>query len=157
MGSTAITEPIPSQEPGAGQRESWPAYFITLAKHIATRSTCERLKVGAVFVRDNRILATGYNGSLPGRAHCLDAGCLVYKDNCIRTVHAETNAICQAAQHGVSLEDSWLYVTHLPCINCYRIVLAAGCSRVHYSEWYGSTSVETYREFQGMTRLEQVK
>ena len=137
-------------------RESWHSYFIRLAQDVSTRSTCDRLKVGAIFVRDNRILCTGYNGSLPGRPHCSDAGCLIHENRCIRTVHAETNAICQAAQHGVSLADSWLYVTHLCCLNCYKIVLAAGCSRVYFGQYYGTTPMSTYQEFQGMSRLEKL-
>jgi dCMP deaminase len=154
MGSTSITEALPTP---SNARESWPRYFMRLATDVASRSTCSRLRVGAVFVRDNRILCTGYNGSLPGRPHCDDVGCMVHENHCIATVHAETNAIAQAAQHGVSLQDSFLYVTHVPCISCYVIVLAAGCSRVHYQHWYGSTPIEVYRQFQGMSRLEQVK
>ncbi len=155
MGSTATTEAIPSPNTG---RQGWHEYFLDLADHISTRSTCERLKVGCVFVKENFVLSTGYNGSLPGRDHCSDVGCLVHKDNCIRTVHAETNAICQAAQHGVSLKDSWLYVTHLCCIVCYKNVLAAGCSRVYYrKDYYGAVDMSIYRGFQGMTRLEQIK
>lgn len=154
MGSTAISEAI---KPPSDGRQPWGEYFMSLAQHISTRSTCDRLRVGAVFVRDNRILCTGYNGSLPGREHCDEVGHLMHNGSCTRTVHAETNAISQAAQHGVTLEDSWLFVTHLPCIACYKIVLAAGCSRVYYGEWYGSTPVETYRSFQGMSRLEQIK
>ncbi len=154
MGSTSIIKPITPPDNG---RQSWESYFIGLAEHIATRSTCDRLHVGAVFVRDSRILCTGYNGSLPGRPHCQDVGCVVVNNSCVSTVHAETNAIAQAAQHGVSLKDSWLYVTHVPCIACYKIVLAAGCSRVYYRMWYGQTPLEQYRAFQGMSRLEQVK
>ncbi len=154
MGSTSIIEPVATPDNG---RQSWESYFIGLAEHIATRSTCDRLRVGAVFVRDSRILATGYNGSLPGREHCDDVGHLLHENHCIRTVHAESNAICQAAQHGVSLQDSFLYVTHLPCINCFKIVVAAGCSRVYYKSFYGTVDLTVYRGLQGMTRLEQVK
>lgn len=154
MGSTSIIEPITTPDNG---RQSWASYFMTIATQVATRATCSRLRVGAVFVRDNRILCTGFNGSLPGRPHCDDAGCLVVNNSCQRTVHAETNAIAQAAQHGVSLSDSWLFVTHVPCFSCYKVVLAAGCSRVYFREWYGSTPLEQYRAFQGMSRLEQVK
>lgn len=154
MGSTAIAEAIRPPDNG---RQSWDSYFLDIADKVSTRSTCQRLKVGAIFVRDSRILCTGYNGSLPGREHCIDVGCLIHKDSCIRTVHAETNAICQAAQHGVSLEDSWLYVTHIPCITCFKNVIAAGCSRVYYREFYGSVDITVYRSLQGMTRLEQIK
>lgn len=154
MGSTSISESLPTKGDG---RQPWANYFMQLAELVSSRATCNRLKVGAVFTRDNRVLCTGYNGALPGRPHCIDQGCIVVGDNCVATVHAETNALAQAAQHGVSLHDSWLYVTHVPCIACYKIVLAAGCSRVYYKEWYGSTSIDIYRKFQGMSRLEQVK
>lgn len=137
-------------------RQSWDKYFLDIAKQISTRGTCDRLRVGAVFVRESRILATGFNGSLPGQAHCCDVGCLMHEGHCVRCVHAESNGICQAARHGVNLEDSWLFVTHLPCITCYKNVLAAGCSRVYYGEWYGSGSIDLYRQFQGMSRLEKI-
>lgn len=154
MGSTAISEAI---KPSADGRQPWGQYFIDLAQHISTRSTCDRLRVGAVFVRDNRILCTGYNGSLPGREHCDEVGHLMHEGHCQRAVHAEQNAIAQAAQHGVSLQDSWLFVTHLPCIVCFKIVLAAGCARVYYREQYGTADMPLYYKLQGMSRLEQVK
>lgn len=153
MGSTAIAEAIPEKDTG---RQSWNSYFMGLAEHIATRSTCTRLHVGAVFIRDNRILATGYNGSLPGRDHCTDVGCQLHNGSCIRTVHAETNAICQAAEHGVSLKDSWLYVTTLPCFSCYKQVLAAGVARVYYKDDYWAADMKQYHDIQGMSRLEKL-
>ena len=151
MGSSSIVEAINTN------RIPWNDYFMNLAREVAKRSTCPRLRVGAVFVRDNRILCTGYNGSLPGRQHCDDVGCLMHEGHCCRCVHAELNAICQAAQHGVSLDDSWLYVTHLPCISCYKPVLAAGTSRVYFGEAYGTADMGLYRQLQGMSRLEQIK
>lgn len=154
MGSTTISEAL-SEKPSS--RQSWSNYFMQLATHISTRSTCERLHVGCVFVKDNRILATGYNGSLPGREHCSDVGCMLHNGSCVRTVHAETNAICQAAEHGVSLQDSWLYVTTLPCFSCYKSVLAAGVSRVYYRENYWAADMKQYFSIQGMSRLEQLK
>ena len=141
---------------GLKPRQPWNTYFLSLASAIATRSTCSRLRVGAVFVRENRILATGYNGSLPGRAHCDDVGCLLHKNHCVRTVHAEENAVAQAAQHGVSLADSFLFVTHLPCLRCYKLVLASGVSRVYYQTQYGVADLSLYRQLQGMSRLEQI-
>jgi dCMP deaminase len=154
MGSTAISEAL--QPPAVGRRP-WANHFIDIAQLISTRSTCDRLRVGAVFVRDNRILCTGYNGSLPGRQHCDDVGHLMHEGHCHRAVHAEQNAIAQAAQHGVSLTDSWLFVTHLPCIVCFKIVLAAGCARVYYGEQYGTADMSLYHGLQGMSRLEQVR
>lgn len=154
MGSTTISEAL-SEKPSS--RQSWADYFMQLATHISTRSTCERLHVGCVFVKDNRILATGYNGSLPGREHCSDVGCLVHENHCVRSVHAENNAICQAACHGVSLEGSDLYVTHLCCIYCYKNVLAAGCKHVYYRDSYGTADMAFYYAMQGFSRLEQLK
>ncbi len=153
MGSTAISEAI---KPASDGRQSWDEYFLTLAQVVGTRATCSRLKVGAVFTRDKLVLCTGYNGSLPGRAHCDDVGCLMHEGHCQRAVHAEENAIAQAAQHGVSLKDSWLYVTHLCCLRCFKLVLATGCARVYYREEYGTADMALYRSLQGMTRLEKV-
>lgn len=154
MGSTAIAEAIKPKETG---RQSWEDYYMGMAEYISTRATCSRLKVGCVFTKDWRVLATGYNGALPGRDHCDDVGCLIHEGHCIRCVHAENNAIAQAAKHGVSLEDSWLFVNYLPCIGCYKNVLAAGCARVYYRHTYGTADMKFYRELQGMSRLEQLK
>ncbi|MBP1621531.1 MAG: dCMP deaminase, partial [Acidobacteria bacterium] len=92
-------------------RVSWDRYFMNLAVQAATRSTCPRKEVGAVIVRDKGILATGYNGSLRGLPHCTEVGCLIENGHCVRTVHAEANAILQAAKHGVRIEDADIYVT----------------------------------------------
>lgn len=154
MGSSSIVEAIKPADTG---RQPWNDYFMDMAVHVSSRSTCDRLHVGAVFVKDTRVLATGYNGALPGRKHCQEIGCLMHNNHCVRTVHAETNAIAQAAQHGVSLQDSTLYVNYLPCISCYAIVLAAGCKAVYYKEQYGSTPIQMYYDLQGMSRLEQLK
>ncbi len=97
------------------QRLSWDQYFLTITRQVAERSTCARAKVGAVIVRDKNILATGYNGSPAGLPHCIDEGCLIYKsqtptgeteENCFRTIHAEINAIAQAAKNGADIRDA---------------------------------------------------
>lgn len=90
-------------------RPDWDLYFIRIAKEVASRSTCERASVGAVIVRNNRILATGYNGAPEGMHHCLDKGCVVKDNHCVRAVHAEINAINQAKDHVVNLRDATLY------------------------------------------------
>jgi dCMP deaminase len=154
MGSSSIVEAV---KPTTDGRQPWGNYFMNLAECVATRSTCSRLKVGCVFVEDNRILTTGYNGALPGRKHCDEVGCLLHENHCVRGPHAEQNAVAQAAQHGVSLKDSTLYVNFLPCIRCYVLVLAAGCKAVYYKEKYGTTPMDIYYQLQGMSRLEQVK
>lgn len=154
MGSTATTEAIPERSDG---REPWAKFWMKMASEMATRSTCSRLKVGCIIVRDNRVLVSGFNGALPGRQHCDEIGCLVYENHCVRSVHSEENCVAQAALHGVTLENSWAYVTHLPCVRCFKILLAAGVNRVYYKEDYGSTPMTIYQALQGFTRLEQLR
>jgi dCMP deaminase len=117
-------------------RVSWDRYFMNLAVQAATRSTCPRKHVGAVIVRDKVILSTGYNGSIRGAPHCTEAGCLMDNGHCVRTVHAEANALIQAARNGVRLEGSEIYVTASPCFNCFKLIANAGIRRVHYGELY---------------------
>ena len=117
-------------------RVSWDRYFMNLAVQAATRSTCPRKAVGAVIVRDRAVLATGYNGSIRGLPHCTDVGCLMVNGHCVRTVHAEANAILQAAKHGVRLEGAEIYVTASPCWDCFKLVANAGINRVLYGEFY---------------------
>jgi len=107
---------------------------ITL--QVARRSTCPRAAVGAVIVRDKRILTTGYNGSPRGQPHCTEVGCLMVNDHCVRTLHAEQNAIIQGALHGVDVSHSTLYVTHQPCLSCAKMIINAGIERVVYGGEY---------------------
>lgn len=111
-------------------RPSWDEYFLSIAREVATRSTCTRRHVGAVLVREKRILTTGYNGSPPGQEHCIDVGCLLEDGRCIRTLHAEQNAIAQAALHGVSTLGATLYCSCRPCHVCARMIVGAGIVRV---------------------------
>lgn len=117
-------------------RVSWEQYFMNLARQAATRSTCPRKHVGAVIVRDRNVLSTGYNGSLRGAPHCDDVGCLMENGHCIRTVHAEANAIIQAARHGVRLDGAEIYVTASPCFSCFKLIVNAGITKVFYGEFY---------------------
>ena len=117
-------------------RVSWDRYFMNLALQAATRSTCPRKHVGAVIVRDKTILSTGYNGSIRGAPHCTDVGCLMENNHCVRTVHAEANALVQAARHGVLLDGSQIYVTASPCFNCFKLIANAGIRTVYYGEFY---------------------
>jgi dCMP deaminase len=128
-----------------GGRLSWDQYFTTITRQVAERSTCCRAKVGAVIVRDKNILATGYNGAPAGLPHCTEVGCLVYEtrtpsgemeENCYRTIHAEINAIAQAAKNGVSIRDADIYVTHTPCIHCLKVLINTGIRRVCYEREY---------------------
>jgi dCMP deaminase len=117
-------------------RASWDEYFMNIAREVSTRSTCDRKFVGAVIVRDKSILATGYNGSIRGLPHCDEEGHLIEDGHCVRTVHAEANAIVQAARHGVRIDEASLYVTASPCWGCFRLIANAGIARVYFGEFY---------------------
>lgn len=117
-------------------RASWDEYFMNIAKEVATRSTCDRKFVGAVVVRDKSILATGYNGSIRGLAHCDEDGHLMEEGHCVRTVHAEANAIVQAARNGMRIEGASIYVTASPCWGCFRLIANAGIVRIVFGEFY---------------------
>jgi dCMP deaminase len=119
-------------------RKDWDSYFIDFAKMVASRATCTRGSVGAVFVRDRRILATGYNGSVSGTEHCADFPDEVHVVNghCDIVIHAEINAIIQAAKGGVALEGATLYCTHLPCWLCAKSVLNLGIKAIVYDREY---------------------
>jgi dCMP deaminase len=117
-------------------RASWDQYFMAIARQVATRSTCDRKHVGAVVVREKMILTTGYNGSIRGLAHCDDEGHLMEDGHCVRTVHAEANAIVQAARNGVRLEGAYIYVTASPCFGCYKLIANAGMKRIVFGEFY---------------------
>jgi dCMP deaminase len=117
-------------------RPSWDNYFMQITFEVAKRSTCPRAAVGAVIVRDKRILTTGYNGAPASLAHCTEVGCLMVNDHCVRTLHAEQNAIIQGALHGVDVSHSTIYVTHQPCLNCAKMIINAGVERVVYGGHY---------------------
>ena len=117
-------------------RPSWDEYFMSIALQVAKRSTCDRAHVGAVIVRDRRILTTGYNGSPSGLPHCDDVGHLLVEGHCVRTIHAEQNAIVQAGYLGVSVRGGILYVTHQPCLTCAKLIINAGIRRVVYAGTY---------------------
>ena len=118
------------------QRISWKNYFMNIACEVATRSTCDRKHVGAVIVRDKTILSTGYNGSIKGLPHCDDAGCEMVDGHCVRTSHAEANAIVQAAKNGVGINQSEIYVTASPCYDCFKLIANAGIKIIYYKEFY---------------------
>lgn len=159
------------------KRPDWDNYFIEMARLVSTRGTCDRAKVGSVIVKDKRVLATGYNGSLPGQPHCDDGKppryiciacdyyCECQKDyekgvvsvcpncgmkleyyprtdhdmeegHCVRVIHSEANAIAQAAKLGHSVDGASIYCTHLPCWNCYKLLVSAGIKEIVYAESY---------------------
>lgn len=117
-------------------RASWDDYFMNIAREVATRATCDRKHVGAVIVRARSILATGYNGSIGGLPHCDEEGHLMEDGHCVRTIHAEANAIIQAARNGVRIEDAGIYVTASPCFGCFKMIANAGLRRIVFGEFY---------------------
>ena len=128
-------------------RVDWHAYFMNIAHQVATRSTCDRKHVGAVIVRDKTILSTGYNGSIRGLEHCDDVGHMMEDNHCIATVHAEANAIIQAAKNGVRIDGAELYTTASPCWNCFKLLANAGLGRVYFGEFYrDERSVDVAKE-----------
>ncbi|MFS0780844.1 ComE operon protein 2 [Bacillus sp. 1P06AnD] len=118
------------------ERISWDQYFMAQSHLLALRSTCTRLTVGATIVRDNRIIAGGYNGSIAGGVHCIDQGCYVIDNHCVRTIHAEMNALLQCAKFGVPSDGAEIYVTHFPCLQCCKSLIQAGIKTVHYAKDY---------------------
>ena len=120
----------------AEERVSWEVYFMNIAKEVGTRSTCNRKHVGAVIVRGKTILATGYNGSIRGLAHCDQAGHEMDNTHCVRTIHAEANAIVQSARHGVRIEDSEIYITASPCYDCFKMIANVGIRKIYFGEFY---------------------
>ncbi len=109
---------------------------MNIARVVSSRSTCERKFVGAVIVRDRTILSTGYNGSIRGMPHCTEAGHMMEDNHCVATIHAEVNAILQAAKNGVRIDDAAIYVTASPCWGCFKAIANAGIRRVIYGEFY---------------------
>ncbi|MBS4173602.1 ComE operon protein 2 [Bacillus sp. FJAT-49736] len=118
------------------ERISWNQYFMAQSFLLSLRSTCTRLTVGATIVRDKRIIAGGYNGSIAGGDHCIDEGCYVIDHHCVRTIHAEMNAILQCAKFGVPTNESEIYVTHFPCLQCCKAIIQAGIKAVFYAQDY---------------------
>ena len=117
-------------------RASWDEYFMSIAQVVATRSTCPRKFVGAVIVKNRTILSTGYNGSIRGMPHCSDVGHMMEDNHCVATIHAEANAIIQAAKNGVVIDGGTVYVTASPCWNCFKQIANAGIGRICYGEFY---------------------
>ena len=115
-------------------RPSWDKYFLNIAKEVSTRATCLRASHGCVLVKDRNIIAAGYNGSPPGVKHCTEDGCFMIDGHCKRCNHAEVNAICQAAMHGISVKGATAYVTGECCCDCLRTLICAGISSIIYTK-----------------------
>lgn len=128
-------------------RPNWDQYFLKLAMLASERSTCPRMHCGCVLVRDRFVLATGYNGSLPGQPHCEEAGCLVVENHCVRTNHAEINALVQAARHGINITGSTAYITNMSCTTCAKALIAAKIKRVVvFSDFHDTLATQFYTE-----------
>ena len=126
------------------KRPSWDEYFLKVAMLVSERSTCPRMHCGCVLVREKRILSTGYNGSIPGEEHCEDVGCQIVDNHCVRTIHAEMNAILQCSIHGISTLGATAYVTNMPCTNCAKSLIAAGIKEVVIFSDYHDTLAEEF-------------
>lgn len=121
----------------AKDRLSWQEYFMNLAMTVSQRGTCDRAYVGCVIVnRENRIVSTGYNGSIKGNPHCDEIGHTMRDGHCIATIHAEMNALLYCAKEGISVNGCIAYVTHFPCLNCTKSLIQAGISKIYYNNAY---------------------
>jgi dCMP deaminase len=159
-----LSKPARSAKKGAG-RPSWDAYFLEIVRVISKRAACLRRSVGAILVKDRRILATGYNGPPIGMKHCDElGGCLRDKlkvprgerHEICRALHAEQNAIIHAARHGVSIEGAVLYCTTFPCSVCAKMLINAGVEKIIYADGYPDALAKQMLEEAGM-RIEQIK
>lgn len=112
------------------KRPDWDEYFLKLAMLASERSTCPRMHCGCVLVKDKNVITTGYNGSIPGDDHCDEAGCILVDNHCVRTVHAEMNALIQAAKRGHPVEGATAYITNMSCTTCAKALISAGVKRV---------------------------
>lgn len=118
------------------ERITWDQFFMAQSHLLAMRSTCTRLSVGSILVRDQRIIAGGYNGSISGGDHCIEHGCYVVDNHCVRTIHSEMNALLQCAKYGIPTAGATIYVTHFPCLQCSKALIQAGIERINYAEDY---------------------
>lgn len=139
------------------KRSPWDQYFMLQAVLLSLRSTCTRLSVGAILVRDQRMIAGGYNGSVSGDKHCIDDGCYMVDGHCLRTIHAEMNAVLQCAKFGIPTDGAELYVTDFPCLQCTKRLLQAGVKKIHYLRNYNNDSYALERLKLKEVALEQVK
>lgn len=133
--------------PKRARRPSWDEYFLKLAMLASERATCPRMHCGCVIVKERYVLATGYNGSLPNMPHCDEVGCLIVDGHCVRTNHAEMNALCQATRHGIPVFGSTAYVTNMPCTNCAKALIAAGIAQVVvFSDYHDTLALRFFSE-----------
>src|SRR3989338_11214345 len=136
------------------KRPDWDEYFLKLAMLASERATCPRMHCGCVLVKDKNVVATGYNGSIPGDDHCDDVGCLIVDNHCVRTVHAEMNALVQAARRGNPVDGATAYVTNMSCTTCSKALIAAGIKRiVVFSDFHDTLATEFFKK--GKVKVEK--
>lgn len=139
------------------KRIPWNQYFMLQAVLLSLRSTCERLSVGAILVRDKRVIAGGYNGAVSGDDHCIDVGCYVVDGHCLRTIHAEMNAVLQCSKFGIPTDGAEIYVTDFPCLQCTKSLLQAGIKKIYYMRNYHNNDYAIRLLKRKKIAVEQVK
>lgn len=142
---------------GKNSRPPWDEYFMEIARKVATRSTCDRKHIGAVIVRDKMILSTGYNGSIRGLKHCEEVGHMMENGHCVRTLHAEANAIVQAARNGVNINGSSIYTSASPCWPCFKLIANAGIKKIYFGEFYRDERIYEYAKKAGIELIDMTK
>ena len=127
------------------KRPDWDEYFLKLAMLASERATCPRMHCGCVLVKNKNVISTGYNGSIPGDDHCEEVGCLLIDNHCVRTVHAEMNALVQAAKRGHAVDGATAYVTNMPCTTCAKALITAGVKRVVvFSDFHDTLALQFF-------------
>lgn len=139
---------------GVTQRKNWDSYFMDIAQQVATRATCDRKHVGAVIVRDRTVLSTGYNGSVRGMQHCDEVGHMMEDNHCVRTVHAEANAIIQAAKNGTAIDNATIYTTASPCWWCFKLIVNSGISKIVFGEIYRDIRITQFAQQAGIALVD---
>ena len=139
------------------KRIPWNQYFMLQAVLLSLRSTCERLSVGAILVRDKRVIAGGYNGAVSGDDHCIDVGCYVVDGHCLWTIHAEMNAVLQCSKFGIPTDRAEIYVTDFPCLQCTKSLLQAGIKKIYYMRNYHNDDYAIRLLKRKKVAVEQVK
>ena len=137
MSETNSIQNIVTNIKNVSSRPSWDEYFMTMAYLISKRSTCNKLQVGCVIIKNNRVISTGYNGNIANTEHIS----IVRDNHEMATLHAEMNAVCDSSKRGVSILDSVVYVSHFPCLNCTKILIAAGVKEIIYGEDYSNDEI----------------
>ena len=138
-------------------RPTWDVYFMGIAQQVSKRSTCDRKNVGAVIVRDKVILSTGYNGSIRGVKHCDEIGHLIENGHCVRTVHAEVNAVAQSAMNGTELKNSSIYLTASPCWPCFKVIVNSGIKKIYFGEFYRDEKIFKFAQESGIELIDMSK